>query len=476
MQSKQSLAELQAAMQSIAVPANSFWLWSAVIFAAFSFYFTLGLPSIGEEGVYTNITLEMLSNQNYLVPTLYGVHYSRPPLFNWLMIPLTQWLGVTQVIMAARIVNLAATLSTAYLLYAFVKTKFSEKRFALFVCAAYLSGDLLFKRGWLAYADSLFACCVCAAMFSLWLAVDRKQARWLIAAVLALSAAYLAKIHTAYIFYGITGLVLLWQHKNRKYLFSRASWTLHILAIAFPIAWTCYINRGYGGLATTWLQSQSFLEWPGIFAYLARVVVLYPLDVISRFLPLSLLAMWVIFKKPKQVLAMQSNKNIKLAFWITLLNILPYWCAPYSNIRYILPLYPFLSLLFAGVIWYAKPQFKNLAVGCLCLAVCIKYFYAINWLPYEHTVWRGDAQLVARAIQAQVKDKPLYTNDSTSSGLRVAVELNKMRYPATPLTVPPQHFSGYVILDNPDLSFGELIQTYKLRNNKLYLFFKASPS
>jgi 4-amino-4-deoxy-L-arabinose transferase-like glycosyltransferase len=474
MQSNQLTSPFQGIFTRISMPANSFWLWFAIVAASLSFFFSIGLPSVGEEGVYTNITLEMLFNQEYLVPTLYGVHYSRPPLFNWLMLGVMQFVGVANVVIAARLVNIAATLATAWLLYKFVARKFTEKTFALFCCAAFLSGDLLFKRGWLAYADSLFALCVFAAMLALWLAVDTQRTRWLVVAVFSLSCAFLAKIHTAYIFYGITGLVLLWQHPQRKFLFGAQSWMLHINAILFPIAWTLYVNDGYGGVSTTWLHSRSFVEWPGLLAY-ATKISLYPLDVLSRFLPLSLLAVlaWFVQKSRQSLLP---NANTKIIFWITFLNLLVYWLAPASNIRYILPLYPFIAMLLAYQIWHHKPQWRNLAVGCLLFVICLKYVYALVWLPYEHTQWRGDARVVAAAIQQRTQDAPLYTNDSTSSGLRVTVELNKIRYPAAPLTVPHQDFYGYVILDNNDPRFGTLVQTYNLRSNKLYLFFKAGPA
>src|SRR3990167_3614739 len=126
-------------------------LQTVIIFAALSFLCTLFLPSVGEEGVYTNITLEMLHNKDYLVPTLFGTHYSRPPLFNWLMLPVTQILGSVQVVLAARLVNMFATLLTAGSLVYLVRRIFPERQFALLAGAIYLSGDLLFRRGWLAY-------------------------------------------------------------------------------------------------------------------------------------------------------------------------------------------------------------------------------------------------------------------------------------------------------------------------------------
>jgi hypothetical protein len=167
------------------------------------------------------------------------------------------------------------------------------------------------------------------------------------------------------------------------------------------------------------------------------------------------------------------HKAISIVFWITLLNLLPYWLVPSSNIRYILPLYPLISLLIAYVIWQSGNPTRRLAVSCLLVTIVFKYIFAIWWLPYEHNVYRGSAVAVAADILERTKDADLYINDSTSTGLRVAVELNKARYPKPPLTSTTGKFKGYVIADNNVASLGELVHVYNLRSNKLYLFFNA---
>jgi 4-amino-4-deoxy-L-arabinose transferase-like glycosyltransferase len=444
-----------------------------IFLAAASFLFTLFLPSVGEEGVYTNITLEMLYNNDFLVPKLYGIHYSRPPLFNWLMLPLINIMGPSKVVLAARLVNLWSTFAAVWLLIWFVRQIFPEKQFALLCGAIYLSGDLLFKRGWLAYADSLFSLCIFASIVCLWMALERKQTRWFLGAAFSLGCGFLAKVHTAYIFYAIAGLVLLWRHPNRKFMFRPMSWVLHIVALLFPFCWTAYVNRGYGGMSTTWSQSQSFLAWPGIFAYAYRVFVTYPVDVFTRFLPTSLIAVVMWYKMRTTQKPSAQHKAISIVFWITLLNLLPYWLVPSSNIRYILPLYPLISLLIAYVIWQSGNPTRRLAVSCLLVTIVFKYIFAIWWLPYEHNVYRGSAVAVAADILERTKDADLYINDSTSTGLRVAVELNKARYPKPPLTSTTGKFKGYVIADNNVASLGELVHVYNLRSNKLYLFFNA---
>ena len=47
----------------------------------------------GEESVYTIMSYEMYVNKTWLTPTLYGEPYWRPPLFNWLIILLSMFMG-----------------------------------------------------------------------------------------------------------------------------------------------------------------------------------------------------------------------------------------------------------------------------------------------------------------------------------------------------------------------------------------------
>lgn len=89
------------------------WLYAA---AALSFATTLTLPYIGEEAVYTITSLEMRLNHDFLVNTLYGANYGRPPLLNWLIIPLAEMMGWERVLLASRLIAAVATVATGLVL------------------------------------------------------------------------------------------------------------------------------------------------------------------------------------------------------------------------------------------------------------------------------------------------------------------------------------------------------------------------
>src|SRR3954452_11701222 len=85
------------------------WLYSA---AAVSLFTTIMLPYIGEEAVYTITSLEMRLNHDFFVTTLYGNSYGRPPLLNWLIMPLAETLGWEHMLLASRVVTATATVVT----------------------------------------------------------------------------------------------------------------------------------------------------------------------------------------------------------------------------------------------------------------------------------------------------------------------------------------------------------------------------
>ena len=217
------------------------WLYAA---AALSLYTTLGLPYIGEEAVYTITSLEMRLNHDYFVTTLYGTNYGRPPLLNWLIIPLAEMLGWDRMLLASRLVAATATVLTGLVLAWLTLNLTRNRALAAFAAVVFLSGDALFYRGWLAYADPLLTLCVFGAIACLWVAVLRKEGALLWLAVLLVTCGFLAKVQTAYLFYGVALVVLAADRDARRFLLGAHSIAAHAAAVAVLLAWNAYFTHG----------------------------------------------------------------------------------------------------------------------------------------------------------------------------------------------------------------------------------------
>src|SRR5271157_1144551 len=94
--------------------ARTYWLLCGL--AGLSFLLTLPLEYIGQESVYPLVSYEMWFYGKYLTPSMYGMYYLRPPLYHWMIIPIAQLIGWNHMLVAARLVAMTATLSTALLL------------------------------------------------------------------------------------------------------------------------------------------------------------------------------------------------------------------------------------------------------------------------------------------------------------------------------------------------------------------------
>ena len=448
-------------------------LW--IIVALLSFLTTLSLPYIGEEGVYTLTSLEMAFNHEWFVPQFYGTPYTRPPLFNWFIIPLAYLLGWTQVLIASRLVAMAATVCTSVVLMWLVQKCFKNKALTLFCALIYLSGDVLFRRGWLAYADPLFSFFVFGAIACLWVAIEEERPQLLFFAAIGLIASFLTKALTGYIFYALSAVVLFYRYyfahvSKRFFLFKPLSLILHGMAIVFPFVWNLTLTEGVHGSSMVHdvLVKLNFAQ---LMPYIAKVL-LFPFDVFVRWLPASILAVYFLIRnrQKKMTVALLKNQYVRTAVWILMLNIMPYWLAPETYVRYIMPLYPLIAFVLGYMIWQLGKNAIRTTFLMLVVCIVLRYVVGIWGFPYYEAHYRGNYEAVARDILSITQDRPLYANDVTAAGISVAAQIEAIRFPDATLKFPDAHFKeGFLISHTPDFPNAHIQKIYPLGNQKIYL-------
>jgi 4-amino-4-deoxy-L-arabinose transferase-like glycosyltransferase len=168
-------------------------------------------------------------------------------------------LGEQYILIAARLITASATLLTGLTLAWLIRRIFKDPLFAAFGAAVFLSGDMLLWRGWLAYSDPTFSFFTFGAMACLWVAAEERRLALLALAALGLIGSFLTKIPTGYVYYGVLAAVLIWQHPNRKFLFTPWSISIHLIAVAFPIIWN-YAITADSVFPTVWGQVLSTLQ------------------------------------------------------------------------------------------------------------------------------------------------------------------------------------------------------------------------
>ncbi|MEW6313105.1 MAG: dolichyl-phosphate-mannose--protein mannosyltransferase [Pseudomonadota bacterium] len=452
-------------------PSQRDWLLYAV--AALSFVPTLWFYYVGEEAIFPISSLEMWQQSIWLKQTLYGTNLLHNPLLNWLTMPLAELVGWRHVLEVTRALAVTATLTTGLVMAWLCHRLWRDRAFAAFAALVYVTlADLLLYRGWLAYVDTTFMLFTFAAIALLWVATIERRTSLLALAAAALTLAFLSKALTAYVFYGTAVFVLLWRKEQRVFLLGLPALLLHAIAYAFPLLWFRLLpeSPGQGGRMLGEIADKLV---PRDLAAYAWQLTSFPLETALRLSPALLLALYFAWKRHKE--KKENSPYWETAFWITLLNYLPYWLAPHSSIRYVLPLYPLFALILAWPLWQAGTAAIKVTQRWLSGVIAFKFIFVLVLFPYYQHSFRGENYYTtAQDIITLTQGQPLYVTDGSASGLSVAGYIDALIYPRQALHWPPAQWeSGFVIAYTADEKLGQVYKKYMLGGNELYLLCRG---
>ncbi len=446
------------------------WL---LLLGALSFVPTLFFYLVGEEGTYIITSMEMWHQQNWMQQLMYGADNGRPPLVNWLTMPLSALIGWQHEIIAVRFVSVAATLGTVAWLYWLCRRLFDDKPFAQFTALTALAlADWLLYRGWLSYTDPVFAFFTFGAMATLWVGTVERHRGWLLASVIMVSCGLLTKAFTAYVFYGTLGFVLLWRRDTLRFLLSPRTLFVFALALVVPLAWFASIPQS-GNSAGMLSEITRKLAVQDPMTYL-RYLAGFPLEVFVRLSPAMLLASYLLLRR--RMTENDETPHLRTAAWAAGLSFLPYWLSPESSIRYLLPIYPLIALVCARIIWRSGASARKLALRWFAGVIALKFLFALVLFPYYQTHYRGENyQQTARTVIERTRGFPLYVTDVRSVGISIAGYIDLIRFPQAPLTFPPAAFDdGFVLSMEADAKMGAVAETYTLAADKIYLLCRGA--
>lgn len=464
---------MMAASSTVKDSPRGWWLLFAI--AALSFLPALGFYYVGEEAVFPKSALEMWFHGEPVKRLLFGSDLQHTPLFAWLIIPPASVLGWDWVLPVTRAITIAATVLTGLVAAWLAQSLYRDPLFSAVTAAVYLTlADLFFYRGWLAYVDPLFGLLVFSALACLWVACERRSHGLLLLAVLALTAAFLAKALTAYAFYAGAAAVLLLQPAYRRFLLSLPAIALHGLAAVLLLLWLGLVapSRGQGGRMFSEILAKLA---PESLAGYALKLLGYPLETLLALAPAGILALWLLLRR-RGDLGAGGDAHLRTAALIALAGYLPYWLAPHSNMRYLLPLYPFAGLIIARLLWLGGEGVLATTRKWLIAAIVLKLLVVTVAFPLYQSRYRGENYLrTAETIMAVTAGHPLYTLNVSASGLSVAAYIDVARLPQPPLTFPPADLKdGFIIAYTPDPKVGEVAVQYRLGGNDLYLLCRGT--
>jgi 4-amino-4-deoxy-L-arabinose transferase-like glycosyltransferase len=347
-----------------------------------------------------------------------------------------------------------------------------DKRVAWMAALLYLlTADVLLYRGWLAYADPLFAMLVVMAISMTWVACLRGS-YWLLAgALLTAFAAMLTKALTVYVFLGICWLVLQTQADYRRFLLRWQAWCLYALALLMPLLWFKLGSPDVDQHASLLRDIAEKLVVPQWRDYLLRLLS-FPLEMFLRLMPASVFIAYVLWHRRSAEQA--PVPAVRMALWMALLNFLPYWLAPSGGTRYVLPIY---ALLVLPAAYFAAHQFARLAVKKWVLGLITLAFVTnlIIYPTYQRKVRGQNYARMAEHIVSQYGKFPLYATNVTSVGLSVVAHINSKRLTQPALVWPPSDFQhGIVIAHTENDVAGTLLKKLQLDNDGLVLICRGA--
>jgi 4-amino-4-deoxy-L-arabinose transferase-like glycosyltransferase len=450
----------------------TFWL---LLLGALSFLPTLFFYLVGEEGIYVITAMETWQHHTWMQEIMYGVDDMRPPLLNWITMPLAELFGWSHLVFVVRLVSVSATLGSVAWLYWLCRKLFSDKSFALFAALSALAlADLLLYRGWLSYTDPVFAFFTFGAMATLWIAGVEHHRGWLLLSVLLVGCALLTKAFTSYVFYGTTGLVLfLLQRDTRRFFLSPSVLLIFALALIVPWAWFSSIPRSENS-AFMFDEIMRKFSAHDAFGYLKNLVE-FPLEMFARLSPAALLASYLLLRK-RVSLAENAPAHFNTAILIAGLCFLPYWLSPQNSVRYLLPIYPIIALICARIIWRAGEGSRTLALRWFAGIIAFKFVFALFLFPYYQTHYRGENyEETAQIMIDRTRSFPLFIKDTRSVGLAITAYIDLKRFPQAPLTYPPKSFdSGFVLSMEENPALGEVAEVYPLAADKIFLLCRGA--
>ena len=452
--------------------ARTWWFFYAA--AVLSFLPALGFYYVGEEAIHPIVALEMWYRGEWLQQPLYGLYLKRNPLFHWLVIFFANFFGWEHVLSVARAITISATVLTGIIAGWLARKLYRDNAFAAFTALIYLTlEDVFFYRGWLAYVDPLFALLVFSSIACLWVATLEKRAGLLWLGTIALFGAFMTKALTAYAFYFVTVMVMAFRQENLRFFLRPGSLLPHLLAVAAPVLWLTWVT---GGGQQSIMVSEILLKFsPDSLPAYAKQLLTFPFLILAHLLPWSLVILYWARGRHLNPIASESPQ-LTTAFWIIGLNFIPYWIAPHSHPRYILPLHPLFALILAYLMWGLGDQVKTLAMRVFVAVLALKLIFVIVAFPYYQRHYRGENyEVAAREILHRTEGHQLYSSYFGSSGLNVTAYLDIFRLPQAPLTFPPAQWeSGFVLAHTPDPALGRIAEQYRLGAENLYLLCRGS--
>ncbi len=361
------------------------WLYIAAILLLIpALFINLGLMSfIDDEAIRALVALEMKLSGNYIVPTMHGAfYYSKPPLFNWLLIIFYNLSGEVNE-WTTRIPTTLALMAYGYTVYYYFRKHFGINTAFINAFLLITCGRILFWDSMLGLIDITYSWVTFTAFMVVYHEFKKGNfGRLFVLSYLLTAIGFMLKGFPSILFQGFTLITWFLVQRQFKKLFT---WKHLVGGLVFVL-----IVGGYYLVYFKYHQAEKLLEglaqqsttrtfidqgWWKTIEHLFT----FPFEMVYHFLPWSLLIVHFFRKDIRPQI--QRNPFILFIFLIFLVNIFVYWTSPQVYPRYVLMHAP---LLF-GVFVYLHQKNKGslqFKLAEWAFFVFVAVFLGISFLPF----------------------------------------------------------------------------------------------
>ena len=296
------------------------------------------------------VALEMVLNNEYIVPTVNDVpYYKKPPLFNWALIGSFRLFGDYSEF-SIRFVTVCSFI-VLVVLVGWVGMRYVSREFGwLLALLTATCVDFLFYATIYAEIDVFYALITVLGFLSLFHFYQQKNFYALFLGVYLFGAlgtltkslpslAFLACSLTAWFLY----------HRDWKRLFSLSHLSgillytgiigMYLIVYEKRHSLEAYLQTLFHDSSERTLVEQG---WSGLFSHLFS----YPIEVLKGMLPGSLLLIFFVRKRKELATTLRENQFILFSAVIVIANFWLYWISPGARLRYVFMLFPFILAVF----------------------------------------------------------------------------------------------------------------------------------
>ncbi|MFY0592928.1 ArnT family glycosyltransferase [Roseivirga sp.] len=326
--------------------SEKYLLFGSLLVLLFSFFYQLGIyPLYLEEPRRGIISLEMIFQNNYWVPTQTGdLYFRKPPVYNWLLIGSYKLFGEYSEF-ATRFFSVLSHILLSLITFSFVKRYLGQYKAALIAISLLVSADILVYFSTIGEIDLFYALITTTSLFAVYFFGEQKRYWTLFVVVYVLTAVgFLTKGLTSLPFTAITLLVYFIHKKQFKELL-KPPHIAGIFVFSGLVGGYFFIYSQYQDVSGWWstlLSESADKATKGGFVKFLNHLVAFPLETIKNIMPAGLL-LPLLFSKGL-VSKLRSNPLVWYSVLVFAFNFLVYWFSIEAKSRYIYPLFPFLII------------------------------------------------------------------------------------------------------------------------------------